>query len=231
MPRCTRVLSEHSATCCTPDRTLRLRSGISVVSWRHHEKITSSPSNACFGTWRGTQGHGLHYTKHEEGPPKLIGYSDADMGGDIDDRKSTSGIVFFLSGNLVTWQTAKQRVVALSSCEAEYIAAAAAACQGVWLARLLTHMIETESGAPKLLVDNQSAIALSKNLVFHERSKHINVCYHYIRECVDEGRIIIVYTATEEQLADILTKALERVRFLELRDRISVKAVGDRGQD
>jgi hypothetical protein len=179
----------------------------------------------------GTQGHGLHYTKHEEGTPKLIGYSDADMGGDIDDRKSTSGIVFFLAGNPVTWQTAKQRVVALSSCEAEYIAAAAAACQGVWLARLLTDMIGTESGAPELLVDNQSAIALSKNPVFHERSKHIDVRYHYIRECVDEGRIIIVYTATEEQLADILTKALGRVRFLELRDRIGVKAVGDRGQD
>jgi hypothetical protein len=146
----------------------------------------------------GTQGHGLHYTKHEEGMPKLIGYSDADMGGDIDDRKSTSGIVFFLAGNPVTWQTAKQRVVALSSCEAEYIAAAAAACQGVWLARLLTDMIGTESRAPELLVDNQSAIALSKNPVFHERSKHIDVRYHYIRECVDEGRIIIVYTATEE---------------------------------
>jgi hypothetical protein len=55
----------------------------------------------------GTQGHELHYTKHEEGPPKLIGYNDADMGGDIDGRKSTSGIVFFLAGNPVTWQTAK----------------------------------------------------------------------------------------------------------------------------
>jgi hypothetical protein len=92
-------------------------------------------------------------------------------------------------------------------------------------------MIGTESGAPELLVDNQSAIALSKNPIFHERSKHIDVRYHYIRECVDEGRIIIVYIATEEQLTDILTKALGRVRFLELRDRIGVKAVSDRGQD
>jgi hypothetical protein len=92
-------------------------------------------------------------------------------------------------------------------------------------------MIGTESGAPELPVDNQSAIALSKNPVFHERSKHIDVRFHYIRECVDEGRIIIDYTTTEEQLADILTKALGRIRFLELRDRICVKAVGDRGQD
>jgi hypothetical protein len=179
----------------------------------------------------GTQGHELHYTKHEDGEPKLIGYSDADMAGDIDTRKSTSGVIFFLGCNPITWQATKQKVMALSSCEAEYIAAAASACQGVWLARLLTDMIGTESGAPELLVDNQSAIALSKNPVFHERSKHIDVCYHYIRECVDEGRIIIDYTATEEQLADILTKALGRVHFLELRDRIGVKAVGDRGQD
>jgi hypothetical protein len=68
-------------------------------------------------------------------------------------------------------------------------------------------MIGTESGAPKLLVDNQSAITLSKNPVFHERSKHIDVCYHYIRECVDKGRIIIDHTTTEEQLANILTCA------------------------
>jgi hypothetical protein len=156
----------------------------------------------------GTQSHGLHYTKRHAGLPKLVGYSDVDMGGDIDDRKSTSGIFFFLGGNPITWQAAKQRVVALSSCEAEYVAAAIAVCQAVWLARLLTDMIGIESGAPELLVDNQSAIALSKNPVLHERSKHIGVRYHYLYECVDEGRIIIDYIATEEQLVDILTKAL-----------------------
>jgi hypothetical protein len=98
----------------------------------------------------GTRSHWLHYTKHEEGQPKLIGYSDANMGGDIDDRKSTSGIVFFLAGNPVSWQAAK-RVVALSSCEAEYIAALASTCQGVWLAQLLTDMIGTESSRGSLL--------------------------------------------------------------------------------
>jgi hypothetical protein len=96
----------------------------------------------------------------------------------------------------------------LSSCEAEYIVMAAAACQGIWLARLITDMIRTESRASKLLMDNQLAITLSKNSIFHERSKHIDVRYHYIRECVDEGRIIIDYRVTEEQVADILTKAL-----------------------
>lgn len=175
----------------------------------------------------GTVGHGVHYTRHEEGKPKLVGYSDADMAGDIDTRKSTSGVIFFLGGNAITWQSAKQRVVALSSCEAEYIAAASAACQGVWLARLLTDMLGEESEPPELLVDNQSAIALSRNPVFHDRSKHIDVRYHFIRECVDERRVVLSYTATEQQLADVLTKALGRVRFQELRDRIGVQSLGD----
>jgi hypothetical protein len=84
-------------------------------------------------------------------------------------------------------------------------------CQGVWLARLLTDMLGTEAAAPELKVDNQSAIPLSKNSVFHDRSKHINVRYHYLRDCVDEGLINFIYMANEEQLADLLMKALGRV--------------------
>jgi len=102
----------------------------------------------------GTQGYGLHYTRQEEEKPKLVGFSDADLAGDVDTRKSTSGIIYFLAGNPITWQSSKQKVVALSSCESEYIAASAAACQGVWLARLLADMIGGEFGAPELLVDN-----------------------------------------------------------------------------
>jgi hypothetical protein len=96
------------------------------------------------------------------------------------------------------------------------IAVADATCQGVWLSRLLTEMTGVESSAPELLVDSQSTIALSKNPVFHEWSKHTGVQYHYIPECVEEGRIAIRYMKTLEQLADILIKALDRVRFLEL---------------
>jgi hypothetical protein len=92
-------------------------------------------------------------------------------------------------------------------------------------------MLGTETGAPKLKVDNRSAIAVSKNPVFHDRSKHIDVRYHYLRECVDKGLIHIIYSATEEQLADLLTKALGRGRFLLLRNKIGVKAVGDRDED
>jgi hypothetical protein len=179
----------------------------------------------------GTRTHGLYYTRREEGRARLTGFSDADMAGDVNTRKSTTGIVFFLGGNIITWQSSKQKVVALSSCEAEYIAAATAACQGVWLARLVTDMAGVEPGVPELKVDNQSAIALSKNPVHYDRSKHIDTRFHYIRECIDENRIVLGHVSTEEQLADILTKALGRVRFLELRELIGVVTIGGDGMN
>ena len=126
---------------------------------------------------------------------------------------------------MVSWQSQKQTVVAQSSCEAEYIAAATAAKQGVWLARLLGDMINQEPEGVALNIDNKSAISLCKNPVHHDRSKHIDTKYHYIRECVEEKRIGVKYVSTEDQLADILTKSLGRLKFLEMRDRIGVQAV------
>jgi hypothetical protein len=168
----------------------------------------------------GTLQFGCCY-KRKQGA-QLIGYSDSDLAGDIDTRKSTTGVVFFLGGNVITWQSQKQRVVALSSCEAEYIAGATAACQGVWLARLLAELKGEEAGTFSLKIDNQSAVALSKNPVFHDRSKHIDVKYHYIRECVEENRVQIQSIGTVEQLADICTKALGCERFCELRSKLGV---------
>jgi hypothetical protein len=133
--------------------------------------------------------------------------------GDVDTRKITSGIVFFLNDNSITWQATKQRVVALSSYEVEYITVAAAACQGIWLGWLLTELVGSTIGTPVLFIDNQSAIALCRNPVFHDRSKHIDVRYHFIQECIEEGSIIVRYMAMMEQLVDLLTKALGRNHF------------------
>ena len=119
----------------------------------------------------------------------------------------------------------KQRVVALSSCEAEYIASANAACQGIWLSRLLGELLGIQVPKVRLLVDNKSAIALSKNIVHHDRSKHIDTRYHFIRDCVDRGEVDINHVSTTEQLADILTKALGRVKFVELRQQLGVVEV------
>ena len=135
----------------------------------------------------GTTHYGLHYRRKTK-EAGLIGYSDSDLAGDIDTRKSTSGSLFFLGNCLVSWQSLKQRVVAMSSCEAEYVAATTAATQGIWLARLLGELQGRKAETVELKVDSKSAIALAKNPVFHERSKHIDLRYHFIRGCVEDGR-------------------------------------------
>lgn len=179
---------------------------------------------------RGTINYGCHYRKGVEGEPRLLGYSDSDLAGDIEDRKSTSGTVFFLGSNLVTWASQKQKVVAISSCEAEYIAAATAACQAIWLSRLLAGLQEKEEQVVKLKVDNKSAISLCKNPVLHDRSKHIDIRYHFIRDCVETGKITVEHVSTGDQLADLLTKPLPRVKFIELRERIGIRSVKNREQ-
>jgi hypothetical protein len=121
-------------------------------------------------------------------------------------------------------------VVALSTCEAEYIAAGSGACQGVWLARLLKELVGSELRAPVLKVDNKSAIDLSKNPVHHDRSKHIEVKYHYIRECVEGGKIVLEQISTRDQLADIMTKPLGRVLFQELHDRVGIVDIKNQHQ-
>jgi hypothetical protein len=159
------------------------------------------------------------------GAPHLVGYSDNNLGGDIDSRKSTSGTLFVLGSSPVTWQSQKQKIVALSSCESEYVAAATAACQGIWLARLLAEFSNGEAEQVVLKVDNKSAISLAKNPIFHERSKHIKPKYHFIRDCMEAKKIELEFVPTEHQLADILTKPLGRVRLAELRSSIGMVEV------
>ena len=161
---------------------------------------------------------------------ELVGYTDSDHAGDIEDRKSTSGNVFSLGNNLVTWSSQKQKIVTLSSCEAEYVAAAVAACQGVWLSRLISEMLGRPQAKFKLFVDNQAAIALSKNPVHHDRSKHIDIKYHYIRDCVEKGQVEVDHIRTREQIADALTKALGRVVFVEMRQKLGMSEVGTKEQ-
>ncbi|XP_039824776.1 secreted RxLR effector protein 161-like [Panicum virgatum] len=137
----------------------------------------------------GTRDWGLKYERKKGDQPALMGFSDNDLAGDIDSRKSTSSIIFFLGESPISWQSAKQKVVALSSCEAEYIAAATAACQGVWLARLLAEILNSVVSKPVLRVDNKSTISLVKNPVHHDRSKHIDTRFHLIREYAHNGQM------------------------------------------
>ena len=199
---------------------------VGMVS-RYMEKPTTEHMAAVKHILRyvkGTLNLGCVYEK-KEGSLELIGYSDSDLAGDTDDRKSTSSLIFFLGSNPISWCSQKQKVVALSSCEAEYIVACAAACQGVWLGPLLADLLKTEVKKVVLKIDNQSAITLSKNSVHHERSKHIDTRFHYIRDCVESGMIEIQHVCTEDQHADILTKSLAMMKFLEMRERIGVRII------
>ena len=170
----------------------------------------------------GTKNWALFYPRKKGEKAELRGFSDSDLAGDLDGRKSTTGVLFFLGDSPVSWQSAKQKVVAQSSCEAEYIAAAAAANQGVWLARLLAEMLDSVVSRPLLRVDNKSAISLIKNPVHHDRSKHIDVKFHVIRDYAQNGQIEVKFIGTSEQLGDILTKPLGRIKFQEICTKIGL---------
>ena len=147
------------------------------------------------------------------------------MAGDIDGQRSTSGVLVFLGSAPILWLSLKQKMVALSMCEVEYVAAAIAACQVVWLRRLLGELTGVEAHPPALMVDNQPAIALAKNPVLHDRSKHIDVKFHFLRDCVDGGQIVIEFVETGRQLADVLTKPLGRLQLTELKKIIGMEEV------
>jgi hypothetical protein len=169
----------------------------------------------------GTLDHDLYYPRCP-GEAHLVGYNDSNHAGDIDTSKSTSGILFFFGKCLVSWQSLKQQVVALSSCEAEYITASTTLTQSLWLVRLISDLLGRDTGVVELRVDSKSALALPKNLIFYEQSKHILVRYHFIRGCLEEGNFKACYINTRDQLADLLTKPLERIKFLDLCFRIGM---------
>lgn len=197
---------------------------VGIVS-RFMERPTVMHQNAAKRILRyvkGTIDLGLVYTKDSQNN-MITGYSDSDLAGNVEDRKSTGGMVFYLNDSLVTWVSQKQRCVALSSCEAEFMAATAAACQAIWLRKLLTQITGRIIGPVTLFIDNKSALDLAKNPVFHGRSKHIDIRYHFIRECVEKGEIIVKHVRTDEQRADLLTKALSTVKFERMRKLLGVK--------
>ena len=135
---------------------------------------------------KGTQKLGLWYGRQSE--LSLVGYTDADFAGNRIDRKSTSGICQFLGGSLVSWASRKQTSVALSTAEAEYIAAGSCCTQLLWMKYTLEDYGLTFSKIP-IMCDNTSAIMISKNPVLHSRTKHIEIRHHFIRDNVEKGDI------------------------------------------
>jgi hypothetical protein len=144
---------------------------------------------------------------------KLHGFSDSDWGGFIDDMKSTSGFCFNLGSTIFSWSSKKQSIVAQSTAEAEFIAATAAVNQALWLQKLLRDLHIEEEEATEISVDNQAAIAISNNPVFHGKTKHFNIKLYFIREVQKNGDVKLLYCRTEDQMADLFTKALPANRF------------------
>lgn len=150
----------------------------------------------------------LHYQKCGQA---FTGFVDADWGGDRLDRKSHTGYVFFLSGGPVSWRSEKQQSVALSSTEAEYMALTTACKEAIALRRLIVEIGCGDLKTPTVMHgDNLSAQHLAKNPVHHSRTKHIDIRYHFIREVMKEGHVVLEYTSTNEMIADIMTKNLSK---------------------
>ncbi|MDV3183825.1 MAG: reverse transcriptase domain-containing protein [Sweet potato little leaf phytoplasma] len=161
---------------------------------------------------KGTVSYGLEYNQQGLDSTILKGYVDADYAADCDRRRSLSGYVFAYFGNLVSWRTSLQSVVALSTTVSEYIATTDAIKEGIWLKELTSELSSCVKEV-KIHCDSQSAVCLSKNQTYHDRTKHIDVRYHFIRDILNEGEFKLVKISTEDNPADAFTKALPLSKF------------------
>jgi hypothetical protein len=154
---------------------------------------------------------------------RLIGYSDSDWGGDLDTRRSTSGYYFSINNNPISWASKLQKSVALSSCEAEYIALKEATKEMLYLKEVLLKLdLPIKLEASIIYTDSKSAIELANNPEHHVRTKHIDIQYHFVREKVQNKEIILRFISTKEQIADILTKGINSVTFKNLVYKLGV---------
>eukprot|EP00253_Pinus_taeda_P016643 PITA_16643 len=151
----------------------------------------------------------LYHIVVEEGV-KLTRLNDAYREGIPSDKKSTSGGIFSVGSKTISWYNRKQRLVAFSSAEVEYMVTCQAACEAIWMRKSLVGLFGQQMDPTVIYYDNQSCIRLSKNPVFHDWSKHIDIWYHHLRDCVQRRIMLLEYIPTEEQDANILTKALSR---------------------
>ena len=169
---------------------------------------------------RGTIGYGLRYTSNSD--MALVGYSDFDWVGSVEDRKSTFRCCFNLGSAMVSWFSRKQSSVSLSTTEDEYIIACMVASEAIWLQKLLAGLFGQRLEPTLIHCDNQSCVKLSMNPISHDRTKHVEMKYHYVREMVQRLAVELWYNPTKEQIADVLRKSLCRGKFKYFRDRLGV---------
>jgi hypothetical protein len=177
----------------------------------------------------GSRKMGLHYDGNRQPLDKsnysvqVKAYADADWGGDLDGRKSTTGYIIMINGCVVSWVSRKQSTVALSTAEAEYMAISATLQDIKWLTQLLDELNYKQTEIPLLYTDNKAAIAISENDVNHSRAKHIDIRHHFVRDAIKRKELRVEWIDTRKQIADINTKALSGEVFTRLRDKIMKK--------
>jgi hypothetical protein len=152
----------------------------------------------------------------------ISGFSDADWAGCVDDRRSTGGFAVYLGSNLVSWSARKQPTVSRSSTEVEYKSLANATTEIIWVQKLLTELGVQHPPMARLWCDNLGATYLSANPIFHAKTKHIEIDFHFVRERVAQKLLDIRFISTGDQVADGFTKALPRVKLREFRDNLNL---------
>lgn len=176
----------------------------------------------------GTRNQGLQFGSIK--PKPLVGWVDADWAGCYDTRKSTTGYIFMLNDSPIIWKSRRQQTVASSTVESEYIAVSEAGREAVWLRGLLHELSPDHSPATEMKVDNQGAIRLAINPSTHQRTKHIDIKHHHIRQLIEDKIIKLTYVPTNDQLADILTKPLTTPRHIEITCKIMFKVPSFEGE-
>jgi hypothetical protein len=211
----------YAMLCTRPD----IAYAVSVVS-RYSSNPTPSHFLAVKKIFRYLRGTWDFQLTYQGKLGELRGYSDADWAGDTETRRSTGGFVFNMGSGAISWSSKRQPVVALSSCEAEYMGQTQAAKEAIWLNQLLQQLDESPEGPQAVVIycDNQGAMALAKNPEFHARTKHIDLQHHFVREKVAEGRIRLEYVNTHDQIADGLTKPLGKEKFIQFRKALGLGA-------
>jgi len=168
----------------------------------------------------GTINKGIVY-KSDSSPGSLECYSDADFGGCTTTGRSTSGLVVLHAGGAISWLSQRQGIVATSTTESEIVAATEATKEIIWLQRLFGGIMELKH-TPVLQVDNSATVKLAQNPEFHRRTKHIDIKYFFVREKVIDGVMDINQISTEHQVADVMTKPLDKVRLTYMCDRMGL---------
>lgn len=202
--------------------------GVELISRFMHDPthLHLSAAKHILRYLKGTTDYGILFPRKVDSTGGVLeAWCDADWSGDQVDRKSTFGYLFKLMGASKSWCSKKQNIVALSSCEAEYLSSVETACLCAWLRAILQELRIEYCKPTRLMVDNRSAINLSKNLVSHGRNKHIETKYHYLSDQVSKKMLELVYCTTDEQTVDIFTKALRQNRFERLRENLGVRSL------